>query len=167
MKPTEEIKQLVSYLNEQRHAYYNEDSPNISDSEYDRLFDRLTYLEEKTGFILYNSPTQTVGYEPVSELPKVVHPIPLLSLDKTKHVQDLVAFIKKQNILLMLKLDGLTTKLTYENGKLIEAATRGNGELGEVITHNIPTYINVPMTIPYRNRLVLTGESFIPTDVFE
>lgn len=167
MNPTEEIKKLVSYLNEQRHAYYNEDSPHISDAEYDRLFDRLKYLEEKTGFILYNSPTQTVGYEPVSELPKVVHPIPLLSLDKTKQVQNLIAFIKKQNILLMLKLDGLTTKLTYENGKLIEAATRGNGELGEVITHNIPAYVNVPMTIPYKNRLVLTGESFIPTDVFE
>ena len=167
MKPTEEIKKLVSYLNEQRHAYYNENSPHISDAKYDRLFDRLKYLEEKTGFILYNSPTQTVGYEPVSELPKVVHPIPLLSLDKTKQVQDLIAFIKKQNILLMLKLDGLTTKLTYENGKLIEAATRGNGELGEVITHNIPAYVNVPMTIPYKNRLVLTGESFIPTDVFE
>lgn len=167
MNPTEEIKKLVSYLNEQRHAYYNEDSPHISDAEYDRLFDRLKYLEEKTGFILYNSPTQTVGYEPVSELPKVTHPIPLLSLDKTKLVQDLLAFIKDQSILLMLKLDGLTTKLTYENGQLIEAATRGNGELGEVITHNIPAYVNVPMTIPYKNRLVLTGESFIPTDVFE
>lgn len=77
----------MSYLNEQRHAYYNENSPNISDAEYDQQFDRLKYLEEKTGFILYNSPTQTVGYEPVSELPKVVHPIPLLSLDKTKLVQ--------------------------------------------------------------------------------
>ena len=91
MNPTEEIKKLVSYLNEQRHAYYNENSPNISDAEYDQQFDRLKYLEEKTGFILYNSPTQTVGYEPVSELPKVVHPIPLLSLDKTKLVQDLLA----------------------------------------------------------------------------
>ena len=141
MNPTEEIKKLVSYLNEQRHAYYNENSPNISDAEYDQQFDRLKYLEEKTGFILYNSPTQTVGYEPVSELPKVVHPIPLLSLDKTKLVQDLLAFIKDQSILLMLKLDGLTTKLTYENGQLIEAATRGNGELGEVITHNIPASI--------------------------
>ena len=167
MNPTEEIKKLVSYLNEQRHAYYNENSPNIRDAEYDQQFDRLKYLEEKTGFILYNSPTQTVGYEPVSELPKVTHPIPLLSLDKTKLVQDLLAFIKDQSILLMLKLDGLTTKLTYENGQLIEAATRGNGELGEVITHNIPAYVNVPMTIPYKNRLVLTGESFIPTDVFE
>ena len=130
MNPTEEIKKLVSYLNEQRHAYYNENSPNISDAEYDQQFDRLKYLEEKTGFILYNSPTQTVGYEPVSELPKVTHPIPLLSLDKTKLVQDLLAFIKDQSILLMLKLDGLTTKLTYENGQLIEAATRGNGEIG-------------------------------------
>lgn len=166
MNPIAEIKELMRYLNEQRHAYYNENSPNISDAEYDRKVERLEYLENLTGFVLFDSPTQTVGYEPVSELAKVEHPIPLLSLEKTKQVQDLLSFIKKQTILLMLKLDGLTTKLTYENGQLIEASTRGNGELGEVITHNIPVYANVPMTIPYKSRLVVTGESFIRTDDF-
>lgn len=119
----EKIKQLVDYLNLQRNAYYNENSPNISDAEYDRIFDELVELEKQTGFVLSNSPTQTVGYTPISELPKVKHPVPLLSLDKTKQVQDLISFAGKQPVLFMLKLDGLTTKLVYENGndgRLIE-----------------------------------------------
>lgn len=161
------IKELVSTLNKYRHAYYNQDAPLVSDAEYDRLFDELKELEEQTGFILSNSPTQTVGYHPVSELPEVVHPIPLLSLDKTKLITALIDFIKGQDVLFMLKLDGLTTKLIYENGKLIQASTRGDGEIGEEITHNIPSFMNVPLTIPYQKRLVITGESFIPTNDFE
>ena len=163
----EKIKQLVDYLNLQRNAYYNENSPNISDAEYDRIFDELVELEKQTGFILSNSPTQTVGYTPISELPKVKHPVPLLSLDKTKQVQDLISFAGKQPVLFMLKLDGLTTKLVYENGTLVEASTRGDGEIGELITHNIPAYVDVPLSIPYKGRLVIVGESFIPTHDFE
>ena len=163
----EKIKQLVDHLNLQRNAYYNENSPNISDAEYDRIFDELVELEKQTGFVLSNSPTQTVGYTPISELPKVKHPVPLLSLDKTKQVQDLISFAGKQPVLFMLKLDGLTTKLVYENGTLVEASTRGDGEIGELITHNIPAYVDVPLSIPYKGRLVIVGESFIPTHDFE
>ena len=161
------IKNLVKQLNEYRHAYYNQDAPLVSDAEYDRLFDKLKELEEQTGFILSNSPTQTVGYYPVSELAKVTHPIPLLSLEKTKLISELLDFMKGQEVLFMLKLDGLTTKLIYEDGRLIQASTRGDGEVGEDITHNIPAFLNVPLTIPHKERLVITGESFIPTNDFE
>lgn len=162
-----EIQELVSTLNRHRHAYYNLNTPLVSDAEYDRLFDKLKELEEQTGFILTNSPTQTVGYYPVSELAKVTHPIPLLSLEKTKLVSALLDFIKGQKVLFMLKLDGLTTKLVYEDGRLIQASTRGDGEVGEDITHNIPAFLNIPLTIPHKDRLVITGESFVPTDDFE
>ena len=161
------IKNLVKQLNEYRHAYYNQDAPLVSDAEYDRLFDELKELEEQTGFILSNSPTQTVGYYPVSELAKVTHPTPLLSLEKTKLISELLDFMKGQEVLFMLKLDGLTTKLIYEDGRLIQASTRGDGEVGEDITHNIPAFLNVPLTIPHKERLVITGESFIPTNDFE
>lgn len=147
------IKNLVKQLNEYRHAYYNQDAPLVSDAEYDRLFDELKELEEQTGFILSNSPTQTVGYYPVSELAKVTHPIPLLSLEKTKLISELLDFMKGQEVLFMLKLDGLTTKLIYEDGRLIQASTRGDGEVGEDITHNIPAFLNVPLTIPHKERL--------------
>lgn len=129
--------------------------------------EELKELEEQTGFILSNSPTQTVGYYPVSELAKVTHPIPLLSLEKTKLISELLDFMKGQEVLFMLKLDGLTTKLIYEDGRLIQASTRGDGEVGEDITHNIPAFLNVPLTIPHKERLVITGESFIPTNDFE
>ena len=119
------IKNLVKQLNEYRHAYYNQDAPLVSDAEYDRLFDELKELEEQTGFILSNSPTQTVGYYPVSELAKVTHPIPLLSLEKTKLISELLDFMKGQEVLFMLKLDGLTTKLIYEdvNGWSVSSIT--------------------------------------------
>ena len=161
------IKELVQTLNHHRHAYYNRNAPEISDAEYDRMYDQLKKLEEKTGIIYSNSPTQTVGYPPVSELKKVPHPHPLLSLDKTKQVTDLCRFCKGHAALLMLKLDGLTVKLTYENGRLTEAATRGDGETGEEITHNIPTFENVPLTVSYKKRLVVTGEAFIRRKDFE
>lgn len=162
-----EIKELVRVLNEHRHAYYNLNTPTITDKEYDQLFDQLKNLEEKTGIILSNSPTQTVGYYPVSSLTKVQHPIPLLSLDKTKQVSDLCSLLARNYALLMLKLDGLTTKLIYEDGKLLQASTRGDGETGEDITHNIPAYQNVPLSIPYKKRLVITGESYIHINDFE
>ena len=163
----ERIHELVDRLNRYRNEYYNENNPSVDDSVYDHLYDELERLEKETGIILSNSPTQTVGYKAVSNLDKVIHPIPLLSLGKTKSVKDLISFLKKKTALLMLKLDGLTIKLVYEDGKLIEGSTRGDGEEGEIITHNVPAFRNVPLTIPYKNRLVITGEGFIHKSDFE
>lgn len=163
----EQIHDLVDRLNLYRHEYYNENSPSVDDAVYDRLFDELARLEKETGIILSNSPTQTVGYRAVSFLEKVKHPIPLLSLRKTKSIKDLISFLKKKEALLMLKLDSLTVKLIYEDGKLIEGSTRGDGDEGEIITHNVPAFRNVPLTIPYKNRLVITGEGFIHKSTFE
>ena len=162
----QEIKELVQTLNKQRNAYYNLNSSEMTDSEYDRLYDRLEELEKKSGIVFSNSPTQNVGYYPASELAKVKHHRALLSLEKTKQIKELADFIKNQDALLMLKLDGLTVKLIYEEGKLIEASTRGDGDIGEDITHNIPTFENVPLTIAYKERLVVVGEAFIYKDTF-
>ena len=142
---TERIHELVDKLNQYRHEYYNENAPSVSDAVYDHLYDELARMEKETGIILSNSPTQTVGYKAVSRLEKVRHTIPLLSLDKTKLVNDLVSFVKNHAALLMLKLDGLTVKLVYENGELVEGSTRGDGDEGELITHNIPAFRNVPL----------------------
>ncbi len=161
------ITELVSNLNRYRHEYYNLAKPCVSDAVYDRLFDELAALEQKTGIVLSNSPTQTVGYVPVSALRNVRHPIPLLSMDKTKQVDDLVIMAAVSPTLLILKLDGLTVKLRSENGKLVEASTRGDGEVGEDITHNIPAFCNVPLKIPHKGKLTITGESLIHTDDFE
>ncbi len=163
----QQITELVTKLNRYRHEYYNQAQPSVSDAVYDRLFDKLAALERKTGIVLSNSPTQTVGYAPVSALAKVRHPIPLLSMDKTKQADDLVSMAAASPALLMLKLDGLTVKLCYENGKLVEASTRGDGEVGEDITHNIPAFRNVPLKIPHKGKLTITGEGLIHTDDFE
>lgn len=162
----QEIKTLVQTLNEQRDAYYNKDSPKMTDKEYDRLFDRLEELEKKSGIIFSNSPMQSVGYYPVSELAKVRHTRALLSLEKTKQIRELADFMENQDTLLMLKLDGLTVKLVYEEGRLVQASTRGDGNIGEDITHNIPAFENIPLSISYRERLVTTGEAFIYKDDF-
>ncbi len=164
---TERIHELVDELNRYRDEYYNKDAPSVSDAVYDHLYDELERLENKSGIILSNSPTQTVGYKAVSSLEKVRHPIPLLSLGKTKMVSELAAFLKKHAALLMLKLDGLTVKLVYEGGKLVEGSTRGDGDEGELITHNISAFRNVPLSIPYKGRLVITGEGFIHKSDFE
>ena len=163
----QEIKTLVQALNEQRDAYYNRSSPTMTDREYDYLFEHLEELEKESGIIFSNSPTQSVGYYPVSELKKVRHPRALLSLEKTKQIQELVDFMENQDTLLMLKLDGLTVKLVYEEGRLIQASTRGDGDIGEDITHNIPAFENVPLSISYKERLVAVGEAFIYKDDFQ
>ena len=119
MNKTKQIHELVDKLNQYRHEYYNLAAPTVSDAEYDRLFDMLAALEKETGCILANSPTQTVGYKVVSGLKKVSHPIPLLSLDKTKSEEEVSAFIGTHPVMLMYKYDGLTVKLEYENGKLL------------------------------------------------
>ncbi|EOS29343.1 DNA ligase, NAD-dependent [Lachnospiraceae bacterium A4] len=161
------IRDLVKKLNQYRHEYYNENASSVSDAVYDHLYNELERMEKETGIVLSNSPTQTVGYKSVYGLQKVQHSIPLLSLDKTKMAHELVSFLKKREALLMLKLDGLTIKLVYENGELVEGSTRGDGHEGELVTHNINAFQNVPLSIPYKGRLVLTGEGFIHKNDFE
>ncbi len=161
------IKELTRLLNSHRDAYYNKNAPTISDEAYDRLFDELKELEEETGVRLAESPTQTVGFAAVSSLEKTRHEVPLLSMDKNKNTTDLLRFIGEQTVLIMLKLDGLTVKLTYEEGRLVQAATRGNGDEGEIITHNAKAFRNLPIEIPCEGKLVVTGEAFIHWNDFE
>lgn len=162
----DKLRELTERLNRYRDEYYNKNAPSVSDEVYDVLFDDLKVLEQTLGIRMANSPTQTVGYPAVGQLAKTHHSIPLLSLDKTKSVEELERFQADQTILLMLKLNGLTVKLTYENGTLQQAATRGDGEEGEVITHNACGISGIPMQIPYTKRLVVTGEAFIHTNDF-
>ena len=160
-------QELNALLNQYRHEYYNLNAPTVSDEVYDWLFDKLRELEQTTGVQMANSPTQTVGWPAVSKLEKTIHIVPLLSLDKTKSSAELVSFMGDQLIMLMLKLDGLTVKLTYEGGVLVEASTRGDGNEGEIITHNARGITGIPTQIPYKNRLVVTGEAFIRPSDFE
>lgn len=160
------IKELVLELNKHRDSYYNESVSVISDSEYDKLFDELKKLEEETGFIMSNSPTQSVGYDVKSELTKVKHSHPMLSLDKTKSTDDLLKFAGDQDCILSMKLDGLTILLTYENGELVQAETRGNGEEGEIVTHNAKVFDNIPLHIDYDGKLEIEGEAIIMCDDF-
>lgn len=162
----ERIEHLVEFLNKCSDEYYNGSAPTLSDAEYDALFDELKSLEDQTGIIYPNSPTQRAGYEVMSELKKVHHDILLLSLDKTKSEGEILKFAHTNPGYLSLKIDGLTVKLTYENGTLIEAATRGDGEIGEDITHNAQYFKNVPQKINYNHRLVISGEAFIDIDTF-
>ena len=163
----EKQRELNDRLNRYRDEYYNRNAPSVSDEVYDRLFDELKELEQETGIQMANSPTQTVGYPAVSRLEKTRHEIPLLSLDKTKSSMVLLNFMGEQQVMLMLKLDGLTVKLTYENGELLEAATRGDGDEGEIITHNTRAISGIPSHITYKERLVVTGEGFIRPSDFE
>lgn len=161
------IDYLTAFLNKCCDEYYNKNNPSLSDAEYDALFDELTSLENETGYRLDNSPTLRAGYEVASELKKVSHNIPLLSLAKTKDPADVLKMAQAGNGYLGLKMDGLTVKLTYENGVLIEAATRGDGAVGEVITHTAKTFVNVPKSIDYKDRLEISGEAFIDIATFE
>lgn len=160
------IKRLIKQLNEYRDSYYNEARPVVSDAAYDRLFDELSELEKDTGIVYANSPTQTVGYVVKSELEKVKHSHPMLSLDKTKSVDDLVKFAGEKDCILSLKMDGLTCLLTYENGELVQGETRGDGEVGELITHNARVFENIPLTIDYKGHFEIEGEAIITYDDF-
>lgn len=160
------IKRLIKQLNEYRDSYYNEARPVVSDAAYDKLFDELSELEKETGVVYANSPTQTVGYVVKSELEKVKHSHPMLSLDKTKSVDDLVKFAGEKDCILSLKMDGLTCLLTYENGELVQAETRGDGEVGELITHNAKVFDNIPLTIDYKGHFEIEGEAIITYDDF-
>lgn len=161
MDKEKRLKELVELLNKASLAYYQQDTEIMSNLEYDRLYDELIKLEEETGIVLANSPTVNVGYEVLSELPKQQHPSPMLSLDKTKEVSVLSDWLKGHEGVLSWKLDGLTVVLTYEGGQLLNAVTRGNGEIGEVITNNAKTFVNLPRRIPFKGNLVIRGEAVI------
>lgn len=161
------MKELISRLQEAAKAYYAEDREIMSNYEYDALYDELTALEQETGMTLAGSPTVTVGYEAVEELPKEAHESPMLSLAKTKEREELRDWLQGKDAILSWKLDGLTIVLTYVGGKLAKAVTRGNGEVGEVITNNARTFTNLPLQIPFQGELVLRGEAVITYSDFE
>ena len=167
MEAMERMKELVLNLSAASRAYYQEDREVMSNLEYDQLYDELLTLEEKTGTILSGSPTQKVGYEILSALPKEKHDQPMLSLDKTKDREALVGWLGNQEGLLSWKLDGLTVVLTYENGKLIKGVTRGNGTIGEVITNNVKVFKNVPLSLKNEGNVIVRGEAVIHYDDFE
>lgn len=158
---------LVKKLNEYRDYYYNQNISLVSDKEYDRLFDQLKELEKKTGIVYSNSPTQTVGYSVVSSLNKVKHGHPLLSLDKTTDLNEFADYFGGKSVVLMAKMDGLTCSITYRNGELVLAESRGNGEVGEDITHNALVISNIPKKIPYTGEVVIDGECIIDYESFD
>ena len=161
MDQKKHMQDLVQQLNEAAAVYYQGKDEIMSNYDYDRLYDELAALEKETGIILAGSPTQRVGYEVLSELPKETHAAPMLSLDKTKSVDTLASWLDGQNGLLSWKMDGLTIVLTYENGTLQKAVTRGNGQVGEVITNNASTFTNIPLSVPYQGQMILRGEAVI------
>lgn len=167
MNQRERMKELIGRLQEAAKAYYQENREIMSNLEYDRLYDELQKLEAETGVVLAGSPSLTVGYEAVDELPKEAHERPMLSLDKTKDKEALKNFIGSQKTLLSWKLDGLTIVLTYRGGELDKAVTRGNGVIGEVVTNNARVFVNLPLKVPYQGELILRGEALITYSDFE
>ena len=163
----ERMKYLTETLNQASKAYYAEDRELMSNLEYDTLYEELEKLEQETGIVLTNSPTVRVGYEAVEELPKERHESPMLSLGKTKDREELREWLQENPAVISWKLDGLTIVLTYEAGKLAKAVTRGNGEIGEVVTNNARTFRNIPMSIPFEGKLVVRGEAVITYSDFE
>lgn len=161
------MKELIKILNEASVSYYQKSISIMTDYEYDKLYDELVLLEGETNMVLSNSPTINVEPEVSSGLKTVEHPSPMLSLAKTKSVDELSSFLKDKEGLISWKLDGLTIVLTYENGKLISGVTRGNGIIGEVITDNVKQFSNIPLTIPFKEKLVLRGEAIIKYSDFE
>ena len=167
MNRSDRIKELVDTLNKAAKVYYSGTDEIMSNLEYDRLYDELKTLEDETGIVLAGSPTHKVGYETLSELPKEEHERPMLSLDKTKSVEELAAFAGTHKSLPSWKLDGLTVVVTYRDGELYKAVTRGNGYVGEVITPNAKVFVNLPAKIPYKGELVIRGEAIITYSDFE
>lgn len=167
MDELSKIKELIGKLNHYRDMYYNHNRSLISDREYDSLFDQLTALEHKTGILYPNSPTQSVGYKSVSKLNKVTHNHKLLSLDKTTDINEFISFFGDKPFILMPKLDGLTCSIIYRNGELYSAESRGDGIVGEDITHNAMVFSNLPKTIPYKKELIIDGECIITDEDFD
>ncbi len=167
MNQINRMKELIALLNKASKAYYAEDTEIMSNYEYDKLYDELVMLEEETGITMAGSPTITVGYEAVDSLPKEQHEKPMLSLTKTKNREELREWLGEKEGLLSWKLDGLTIVVTYVGGRLSKAVTRGNGEIGEVVTNNAKVFKNLPAQIPFRGTLTLRGEAVIPYTEFE
>ena len=167
MDKIKRLKELTEQLNHYRDSYYNHSESIVSDKQYDDLFDELQSLEEETGIVMSNSPTKTVGYEVKSKLEKVKHSHPMLSLDKTKSTEDLIKFSNGRDCIISLKLDGLTVLNTYDNGVLCQSETRGNGEEGEIITHNAKVFDNLPLNIPFDRKFEIEGEAIITQSDFE
>ena len=167
MAETGRMKELIDILNKAASVYYQGKDEIMSNFEFDRMYDELSALEKESGLVLAGSPTQKVGYEVLSELPKQTHPSPMLSLDKTKQVDELSSWLGSKEGLLSWKMDGLTVVLTYENGELLNAVTRGNGVVGEVITNNAKVFKNLPVNIPFKGRMVLRGEAIITYSEFK
>ena len=164
---TERMKELIALLNDASRKYYQEAAPAMTDYQYDKLYDELCELEKKTGIVLSGSPTQRVGYTILSGLTKVKHEKRMLSLDKTKDVQKLKSWLGENEGVLSWKLDGLTIVLKYKDGSLLQAVTRGNGDIGEDITHNAKVFKNIPLKISFKGELVLRGEGVISYSEFE
>jgi DNA ligase (NAD+) len=163
----DEMKELVNELNKYRNSYYNDNYSIISDQEYDILFDKLVEAEKELGIVYANSPTQTVGYKVVSKLKEVKHNHPLMSLDKTTNLQEFKNYFGDKEYCVMAKMDGLTCSLLYRDGKLVSGESRGNGEIGEDITHTIATCINLPKTIPFKGEIIVDGECIISQSDFD
>lgn len=167
MYTIQDVRNLVTELNKYCDAYYNHDESLISDKEYDLLFDRLVEMEKETGIVLSNSPTVRVGYKVASDLPEVRHDFPpMLSLDKSKELKDMKKFLGTRPALVMAKMDGLTIRITYRGGKVWRAETRGDGEVGEDVTHNIHTVNDVPLTLPINDEVIVDGEVIVTRDTF-
>lgn len=167
MNKIDRLKELTWKLNQYRDSYYNHSTSEISDEKYDKLFDELKNLEKETNIILANSPTHTVGYEVKSKLEKIKHSHLMLSLDKTKSVDDLINFSNGRDCILSLKMDGLTILNTYKDGTLYQSETRGNGEEGELVTHNAKVFDNLPLNIPCENKFEIEGEAIITQSDFK
>ena len=164
------MKELIELLNTWSYEYYTLGAPSVSDETYDKYYDELLSLEKSEGVIYSNSPTQKVGFEVLDKLPKVKHDSPMLSLAKVKYKdieKELIPWIGEQEVIGMFKADGLTIKLTYNNGVLVQAETRGNGEVGTLITELVKYFANVPLTIPYKDKVSITGEGVILYEDFE
>lgn len=167
MYTIQDVRNLVAELNKYCDAYYNQNESLISDKEYDLLFDRLVEMEKETGIVLSNSPTVRVGYKVASDLPEVRHDFPpMLSLDKSKELKDMKKFLGTRPALVMAKMDGLTIRITYRDGKVWRAETRGDGEVGEDVTHNIHTVKDVPLTLPINDEVIVDGEVIVTRDTF-
>ena len=167
MEDLEKMKILVEKINKFAKEYYSSDVETIDNDTYDKLYDELVELEKSTGIVLTNSPTINVGGEVIEGFEKVIHEHPLKSLAKTKDIEEFRKFAYRYDSILMWKIDGLTVDLIYENGELINGSTRGNGIVGEDITHNVKTFSNIPLKINYKKKIHIIGEAYIDFDTFE